>query len=133
MLSREWIFTILDDVSGILHPVRSFRHLRTCCRGFADQARGTKDIYACDLSWKSGIGVYSILEGVLTGSYCGMQGRLTLLLGPPGAGWPPDPLRRSTRADSCFALLEVLDSYRSVTSIRSVYIISRSPHGGSGA
>ena len=38
----------------------------------------------------------------------------------------------STRAHSSFALLKMLDSYRSLTSIWSVYI-SRSPHEGSGA
>ena len=66
MLSLEWIFIILDDVSGILYPVNPFRHLKTFCRGLTDQAQGAKDMCACVLSWKSGIDVYSILEKVLT-------------------------------------------------------------------
>ena len=43
-----------------------------------------------------------------------------------------DLLRNSTGAHRCFAVLHVLDSYRSVTSIWSVYI-GRSPHAGLGA
>ena len=39
---------------------------------------------------------------------------------------------RASRAHACVALLKVLDSYRSVTSVWSVYM-SRYPHGGSGA